>query len=178
MNKAKIEKASEQYNAKHQESCQSRTILESNGMAIRKRQFPRTSRTRQPRSGASARTWHLSANSQCKWLNFQREIDTQNMNMVVAALTTGIDATVSQAQQTAQQQFQPQAQPQQFQATFKAEQSLQNETDLHRGEQDGQRHCRQRSNEMKSILIKICWTNNFIEKNTQPAEAVGATKCS
>ena len=34
---------------------------------------------------------------------------------------------------------------------------------------------------MKSMLIKICWTKDFIEKNIQdlrPAEAVGATKCS
>ena len=58
----------------------------------------------------------------------QKEIDTQNMNIVVAALTTGIDATVSQAQQVQHQQFQPQfqpqAQPQQFQITFAAEQSL------------------------------------------------------
>ena len=43
----------------------------------------------------------------------QKEIDKQNMNIVVAALITGIDATVSQAQQ-----------PQQFQTTFDAEQSL------------------------------------------------------
>ena len=34
------------------------------------------------------------------------------------------------------------------------------------------------SNEMMSMLIKICWTKDIIEKNTQPAEAVGATKCS
>ena len=40
---------------------------------------------------------------------WQKEIGTQNMNSVVAALTTGIDAAVSQAQQTAQQQFQQQA---------------------------------------------------------------------
>ena len=53
----------------------------------------------------------------------QKEIDAQNMNIVVAALTTGIDATVSQAQQTTQQQFQPQVQPRQFQTT-QAEQSL------------------------------------------------------
>ena len=72
----------------------------------------------------------------------QKEIDTQSMNIVVAALTTGIDATVSQPHRTAQQQFQPQAQPQQFQTTFEAEQSLESKTDRHRGEQDGQRHCR------------------------------------
>ena len=50
----------------------------------------------------------------------QREIDIQNMSSVVAALTTGIDATVSQAQQVQHQQFQPQ----QFQTAFEAEQSL------------------------------------------------------
>ena len=33
------------------------------------------------------------------------------------------------------------------------------------------------SNDMKS-LVKICWTKDFVEKNTRPAEAVGATKCS
>ena len=58
----------------------------------------------------------------------QKEIDTQDMNIVAAALTTGIDAADSQAQQVQHQQFQPQfqpqAQPQQFQTTFEAEQSL------------------------------------------------------
>ena len=45
---------------------------------------------------------------------------------------------------------------------------LRSETDQHRGEQDGQRHCRQQeecdeiSNEVKIMLIK-----GFIEKNTQ-----------
>ena len=34
------------------------------------------------------------------------------------------------------------------------------------------------SNEMKSMLVKICWTKDFVEMNTQPAEEVGATKCS
>ena len=38
----------------------------------------------------------------------QKEIDTQNMKIVVASLTTGIDAAVSQAQQV-QQQLQPPA---------------------------------------------------------------------
>ena len=79
----------------------------------------------------------------------QKEIDTQDMNIVVTALTTGIDAAVSQAQQTAQQQFQPQAQPQQFQTTFDDEQSLESETDQHRGEQDRQRHCRQQSGKVR-----------------------------
>ena len=55
----------------------------------------------------------------------QKEIDTQNMNIVVALLTTAIDAAVSQAQQVQHQpQSQPQAQPQQFQTTFEAEQYL------------------------------------------------------
>ena len=66
----------------------------------------------------------------------QMEINTQDMNTVVAALTTGIDAAVSQVQQTAQQQFQPQTQPQQFQTTFDDEQSLESVIDQHRGEQD------------------------------------------
>ena len=60
------------------------------------------------------------------------EIDTRNTNSVVAALITRIDAAVSQVQQTAQQ----------FQTTFDAEQSLESETELHWGAQDGQRHCR------------------------------------
>ena len=38
--------------------------------------------------------------------------------------------------------------------------------------------CDEISNEMKSMLIKICWTKDLVEKNTQPPEAVGATKCS
>ena len=50
----------------------------------------------------------------------QKEIDTQDVTIVVAALTTGIDAAVSQAQRVQQSQ----AQPQQFQTTFEAEQSL------------------------------------------------------
>ena len=41
-----------------------------------------------------------------------------------------------------------------------------------------QEKCDESSNEMKRMLIKICWTKDFIEKNTQPVEAVGATKCS
>ena len=44
-----------------------------------------------------------------------------------------------------------------------------------------QEKCGEISNEMKSMLIKICWTKDFIKKNIQelqPAEAVGATKCS
>ena len=98
------------------------------------------------------------------------------LNSVVAALTTGIDAAVSQVQQTAQQ----------FQATFDAEQSLERETDQHRGEQDGAAGCKQErcgeiSNETKSMSIKFCWKKDFIEKNTQgpqPAEAVGASLSS
>ena len=41
-----------------------------------------------------------------------------------------------------------------------------------------QEKCDEISNEMKSMLIKICWTKDLIEKNIQPGEAVGATKCS
>ena len=76
VNKAKMEKAPQQYNAKHltEKSCsQSRSIqkpmqLSNRGKpmvwpSIRRGQLPRTWRTRQPRSKASARTWHLSANS-------------------------------------------------------------------------------------------------------------------
>ena len=59
--------------------------------------------------------------------SLQKENDTQDMNVVVAGLTTGIDAAVSQAQQTAQQQFH---------TTFDDEQSLGSETDQHRGEED------------------------------------------
>ena len=66
-------------------------------------------------------------------LGLQQEIDTRNMNSIEADLTTGIDAAVSQVQQTAQQ----------FQTTFEAEQSLESETDQHRSEQDGQRHWQQ-----------------------------------
>ena len=44
-----------------------------------------------------------------------------------------------------------------------------------------QDRCDEISNEMKSMLIKICWNKDVIGKNiqvVQPAEAVGATKCS
>ena len=37
--------------------------------------------------------------------SLQKETDTQDMNVVVGSLTTGIDAAGFQAQQTAQQQF-------------------------------------------------------------------------
>ena len=40
-----------------------------------------------------------------------------------------------------------------------------------------QEKCDEISNDMKS-LVKICWTKDFVEKNTRPAKAVGATKCS
>ena len=43
-----------------------------------------------------------------------------------------------------------------------------------------QERCNERSNEVKSMSIKICWKKEFFEKNIQdlqPAE-VGATKCS
>ena len=59
-------------------------------------------------------------------LGLQKEIDTRNMNSVEADHTTGIDAAVSQAQQTAKQ----------FQTKFEAEQSLESETDQHRSEQE------------------------------------------
>ena len=39
-----------------------------------------------------------------------------------------------------------------------------------------QEKCDEISNEMKIMLIKICWKMDIIEKNTRPAEAVGATK--
>ena len=37
--------------------------------------------------------------------------------------------------------------------------------------------CDEIPNEMKRMLIKTCWKKDFIEKNTQPGDAVGATKC-
>ena len=72
-------------------------------------------------------------------LGLQKETDTPNMNSVETDLTTRIDAAVSQVQQTAQQ----------FQTTFEAEQSLESETDQHRGEQDGQRCCRQQAGKVR-----------------------------
>ena len=78
---------------------------------------------------------------------------------VVTALTTGIDAAVSQVQQTERQ----------FQTTFDAKQSLESETDLHRGNKTDsdtagikQEWCDEVSNEMKSMSIKICWKKDFI----------------
>ena len=44
-----------------------------------------------------------------------------------------------------------------------------------------QDRCDEISNEMKSMLIKICWNKDFIEKkiqDIQPEEAVGAAMCS
>ena len=52
------------------------------------------------------------------------------------------------------------------------------DSDIAGGKQD---KCDEISNEMKSMLIRISWTKDFIEENIQdlqPAEAVGATKCS
>ena len=101
-----------------------------------------------------------------------------NMKNVVTVLTTGIDAAVSQVQQTEQQ----------FQTTFDAFNLLRvkricigvNKLDSGTaGSKQGR--CDEVSNEMKSMSIKICWKKDFIEKNTQnpqPAAAVGATKCS
>ena len=89
VNKAKIEIAPQQSNAKHLTlaSCsQSRRVQESMqlssrgkayGMAIRKRQLTKTSRTRQPRSGASVRTQKLNPfverTSSRNAVNFQQE---------------------------------------------------------------------------------------------------------
>ena len=110
-------------------------------------------------------------------LGLQKEIDTRNMNSVEADLTTGIDAAVSQVQQTAQQ----------FQTTFEAEQSnllRVKQISIGVNKMDSgiagrkQEKCDEILIEVKIMLIKICWKNDFIEKNTQPAEAVGATKCS
>ena len=96
-------------------------------------------------------------------LAMQKEIDTRNMNSVEADLTTGIDAAASKVQQTAQQ----------FQ-TGDAEQSHESETDLHRGTAGSkQETCDEISNEILSMIIKICWTKDT--KNKQTAEAVGAT---
>ena len=73
-------------------------------------------------------------------LRLQKEIDTRNMDSVEADLTTWIDAAVSHVQQTAQL----------FQTTSEAEQSLESETEQHRGEQDRQRHCRQQSGNVRT----------------------------
>ena len=69
----------------------------------------------------------MTATEVSERLGLQKEIDT------------GIDAAVSQVQQTAHQ----------FQTTFEAEQSLESETDQHRGEQDGQWHCGQQTGKVR-----------------------------
>ena len=67
------------------------------------------------------------------------------MNIVVAALITGIDAAVSQAQQVQHQQFQPQFQPQAIRVNKM-------DSDIAGSKQDS---------EMKSMLIKICSNNEI-----------------
>ena len=59
-------------------------------------------------------------------LGLQKEIDTQNVNIVVAALITRTDATAS-----------------------KVDQSSENETDLFLREQDGLRRCRQQARKVR-----------------------------
>ena len=119
-------------------------------MAITKRQITANIENKTAEIGGISSDMAFERRQPVQMAQFlHKEIDTQNMNVVVAALTTGTDATVSQAQQTAQQQFQSQAQPQQFQSTCDAEQSLESETDRHRGEQDEQRHNRQQAGAMR-----------------------------
>ena len=74
-----------------------------------------------------------------------------------------------------------------IQTAFDDEQSLESKTDQHQVNKidsdtagSKQEKCDEISNEMKSMLIKICWTKGFFKKkkNTQPAEAVVPTKCS
>ena len=82
---------------------------------------------------------------------FQKEIDTQNMNIVVAVRTTGIDATVSQAQQTARRSTSSSRRSSRSSSIQHSKKSnlLRNETDQHWGEQDGQRHGKQQAGKMR-----------------------------
>ena len=160
MNKARIEKAPQPYNAKHTtEKAAASPEASKNqcgGPAGAIRWYGHqeeiitanieneTAEVESIRSDMASERRQPVQMAQC----LQKEPDTQDMNIVVAAFTIGIDAAVSQAQQ-ALQQFQPQAQPQQFQTIFDDEQSLESETDQHRGEQDRQRHCRQQAGKVR-----------------------------
>ena len=187
VNKAKIEKkkTAVQCETSHREKLQPipkhpRTDAvvqqkQADGKAIRKRQLPRTSRTRQPRSRASAQTWHPSADSQCKRLNScRRKIDTQDINIVVAALTTGIVSRRPSHSSSRQHSM--------MSNLFRVKQIMIGVNKIDSDPAGSKReNCGEISNEMKSMLTKICWKKDFIEKNIQdlqPAEAVGATKCS
>ena len=154
MNKAKIERAPQQYDAKHlteESCCQPRSIQEPMQLSSRGKQMvwpsggdndrehrEQDSRGREHQLGIETFQFEISILPKHIAKNCRKEIDTRNMNSVVSALTTGIDAAVSQAQQV-----------QQFQTTVDDEQSLESETNLHRGEQDGQRHCRQQAGKVR-----------------------------
>ena len=167
VNKAKIEGAPQQYIAKHfiEESCsQSRSIHEpmelssrctqvvwpSGGNYYRQHRFNKSCYLEQGSQGREQVESRISGSprlncrtsskrSRLRSQFLKKEIDTRNMNNVVTALFTGIDAAVCQVQQTELQ----------FQATFNVEQSLESEKDLHRDEQDGQRHCRQQAGKLR-----------------------------
>ena len=96
----------------------------------------------------------------------QKEIDTQNMNIVVAALSP--QGSMRQLLKRSRRGSSSSSRkPSRFSSRQHSDQSnlLRSETDQHH----------EISNEMKSMLIKICWKKDFIEENiqnTQPAEAV------
>ena len=96
----------------------------------------------------------------------QKEIDTQNMNVVVAALSP----------QGSMRQLLKRSRRGSSSSSRKPSRSSSRQhsgqSNLLRSE-TGQHH--EISNEMKSMLIKICWKKDFIEENiqnTQPAAAV------
>ena len=196
MNKANIEKAPPPYNAKHitekaaasskasKKRC-SCPAGQADGLATRRRQLPRTSRTRQRWSKASARTWPLSADSQF----LQKEIDTQDMNIVVAASTQGsmrqfLERSRRHSSNSSRRPSRSSSRQHSMMSNMMSNilRVKQISIGVNKIGSDiagsKQEKCDEILNEMKSMLIETCWKKNFIENNTQPAEAVGATKCS
>ena len=95
-------------------------------------------------------------------LGLQKEIVTRNMNSVEADLTTGIDAAVSQRsrQRSSSRQHSKQSNLLGVKQIYIGLNKMKSGSAGSKQEKFDEF-----SNEMKSMLIKICWTKDFIEKN-------------
>ena len=138
MNKAKIEKAPQQYNSKHltEESCsQSRSIQEPMQMSSRGKQMVKP-------SGSDMASERRQPVQMAQF--FQKEIDTQNMNIVVASPKGSMRQVLRRRRSNSRRPSRSSSRQH-----LKHSNPLRSETDLHRGEQDGQRHCRQQAGKVR-----------------------------
>ena len=140
------------------------------------------SRTRQPKSGTSARTWHLCAESQCKWHNSSRKNLTHRTWQLLPQGSMRQLLKRSRRRSSSSSRMPSRSSSRQHSMMSNLLRVKRISIGVNKIDSDTasskQARCDEISNEMKSMLIKICWTKDFIEQNTQPAEAVGATKCS